>query len=42
MTITMKKNNSDQTKEKPWTESVKKVFGKHILMVETIVGKQQS
>ena len=24
MTITMKKNNSDQTKVKPWTESVKK------------------
>ena len=23
MTITMKKNNSDQTKGKPWTESVK-------------------
>ena len=22
MTITMKKNNSDQTKGKPWTESV--------------------
>ena len=26
MTITMKKNNSDQTKEKPWTESVKKSY----------------
>ena len=25
MTITMKKNNSDQTKGKPWTESVKKI-----------------
>ena len=26
MTITMKKNNSDQTKGKPWTESVKIFF----------------
>ena len=25
MTITMKKNNSDQTKGKPWTESVKRL-----------------
>ena len=25
MTITMKKNNSDQTKGKPWTESVKEI-----------------
>ena len=26
MTITMKKNNSDQTKGKPWTESVNGIF----------------
>ena len=37
MTITMKKNNSDQTKGKPWTESVKTNWGKFLYGEDCVV-----